>query len=129
MEYLTAGILTGMSCVTLGYAALLDAIHDRYTPDHIWVTVAGGFVIVGAGLWLWLWLVPPRADQQFDAFWRFAFLTCTAGFPIIAWQLGQNRARRSIRRRDGISPGTGKASGGEIVSGSGGQDGEDARRP
>lgn len=128
MEYVAAGILTGLSCATLGYATLLESIHDRYTPDYTWVTVAGGFALICAGFWLWLWLEPLPINNQFAAFWRLSFLTCTAGCPIISWQIGQNRSRRDMRQRSGNSSGHGKGSASEIGSESGGHYDEDARR-
>jgi hypothetical protein len=128
MDYATAGILTGMACAALGYSVLLESLHDRYTPDHIWVTVAGGFVIVGAGLWLWLWFDPLDPLDQFGAFWRFTFLTITAGCPTISWQIGQNRARRNMRQRDEVSTAAEKRNGSEFGSEGGGFYDEDTRR-
>jgi len=50
-----------------------------------------------AGMLAWLWLEPLPTNDQFAAFWRLCYLACAAGFPIIAWQIGQHRARELLR--------------------------------
>lgn len=70
-----------------GYAAILDRIHDLYTPDHVWVTVVvgnlgvlGAYAILNtAGFAGWPWL-----------------LACNvaAGVPVVIWQAIQAQRRK-----------------------------------
>jgi len=79
------------------YAIVLHHIHDRYTPDWIWLTVVGGnLLILMALLALCLTSVLPLA-----AFFHGAGLNVAAGVPIIIWQLWQQGQRTGESRTGG----------------------------
>ena len=79
-----------------GYAEALQRIHDIYAPDHIWVTVAGGgllIIIAVAGVCA-IGLLPWQAVG-------FAVsLSITAGIPIVRWQRQQAKQRAAKRAAD-----------------------------
>jgi hypothetical protein len=77
------------------YAVFLQRIHDLYTPDHIWLTVVGGNVLIGMALLaLCLFGILPLA-----AFWHLLALNVVAGIPIIVWQFWQAGQRNGARHR------------------------------
>lgn len=84
---------------TMGYAAFLNipAVHDWYTPDHVYLTVIGGNFLIGMHLLALCWLdVLP-----YDAFWYLVSLNCAAGLVIVLWQIRQSRGRRQEQARRG----------------------------
>jgi 4-amino-4-deoxy-L-arabinose transferase-like glycosyltransferase len=107
-----AWVLLGAAALSTLYALLLNAIHDKYAPDRIWVTVVGGNALIGGLFALWLWLDPVLAGMTFAPFWRLLALNVAAGIPIIAWQIGQNNVRSLNRqRRNGNTHGPDNAGG------------------
>lgn len=88
-------ILLAAAGASTGYAALLQRLHARYSPDYTWITVVGGNALIGG--FLALFCLIGRLPWQ--AFWYLFFLNVAAGLPIIAWQIGQRAARRSALER------------------------------
>lgn len=75
--------------VAWGYAELLDRIHDLYSPDYIWVTVAGGvgLILLALGAVCLTGLLP------YQALLIATTLAASAGVPIIRWQRRQAKQR------------------------------------
>lgn len=96
-------ILGGLSLWCAVYAAVLNRLHDAYSPDYVWLTV-----VIGA---CWI-LIAMAIFAYFDHItwyaWRLLIgATSAAGAPVIVWQLLQNARRRALR--DPIKNGGGDA--------------------
>jgi hypothetical protein len=83
----------GLFLVSAAYAAFLQRIYKLYHPDHTWVTVVGGVVLVGGAFALecYVWSIPPIAVLL------FATLFAASGIPIIRWQRQQQAERERVR--------------------------------
>jgi len=85
---------TALLCLAWAYARFLDQgwVHRIYSPDHIWMTVAGGDFLIWPFVAALYWLAFP--------WWLNAIFYVTlhlaAGAPIIHWQ----RQRGTMRRRE-----------------------------
>lgn len=91
-------ILTGAMGASALYAALLQHLHHRYSPDYTWLTVVGGNALIGATMALFCWL----GRIPWQAFWLLVAINVVMGIPIITWQMGQAVARRSrLEQRNG----------------------------
>jgi hypothetical protein len=85
----------------LGYAKFLNQkkVHEWYSPDYVWLTVAGGDLLIGlafGALYLLnvFGLIVPLL---------YISLHIVAGLPIIAWQ--QSRAHKRARDLELIEKG------------------------
>lgn len=94
-------LLPAVGLISLAYACVLERLHDAYTPDLVWLTVVIGVAMLGLSLAAWLKIEPLSQADPLEAFWRFFAICVVAGGPIIAWQLGQSRARRLVRATTG----------------------------
>lgn len=103
MTNLAVWLLLATAALTSAYALFLNRIHDKYAPEHIWITVVVGNALLGGMFALWLWLEPVPAGATFTPFWRLLALNVAGGIPIIAWQIGQNNVRAGGSRNGGRS--------------------------
>lgn len=89
-------ILLGAVVTSTIYAAFLNRIQERYTPNWTWLTVVGGTVLT----WGWYAALCWRGVLPWSAAQWFVYLYLATGAPIIAWQLGQweDRRRKKIQR-------------------------------
>ena len=77
------------------YCAVLERLHDIYSPDHIWVTV-----LVGNGLILGTCAVlAAYGFVAWEAVKLFFLVNMVWGVPVIAWQLWQ-----AVRRHRQMEP-------------------------
>lgn len=84
---------TALFVAAWGYAKFLnlDWVYGWYHPDHTWVTVVGGDILIwpfAAGLY---WLGFPWWLQAFF----YITLHLAAGIPIIYWQRGRAKRRHA----------------------------------
>lgn len=89
-------ILAASAALSIGYCVVLERLHDIYTPDHIWVTVALGnaFILGSAAICAWLNLL------QWQDVGIFFLMNAAWGVPVISWQLWQAaRRRRQLERK------------------------------
>lgn len=77
----------------VGYAAVLDRIHDLYSPRYIWATVVAGDVWIGLAFGACLLIGTPPTLVP----WLYISLHVAAGVPIVLWQLYQNYKRDTER--------------------------------
>lgn len=94
---MTVAIYLALFIAAVAYAALLERLHDLYTPDYIWVTVVVGNAMIGLSM-LALCLTG-AVGGELSAFWHLAGLNADAGSVIIAWQVWQ-ATRRHLQRKD-----------------------------
>lgn len=85
---------TALYWAARGYAAFLnqDWVYQAYSPDHVWITVVGGDILI--------WPFVITLYLLGFPWWANALLYITlhiaAGIPIIQWQ----RQRKARRRRE-----------------------------
>lgn len=85
---------TAMFCIAMAYAKFLNQewVYTWYSPDHVWMTVVGGDILIWPFITAIYWLgFPWWATAVF-----YITLHIAAGLPIIHWQ----RQRKAKRRRD-----------------------------
>ncbi len=84
---LVSAVLSG------AYSAILQRLHDIYAPDHIWVTVVIGNILIGGSF---------AALAAFDlvpwaAVGWLVGVNVAYGLPVIVWQVWQADQRRKQR--------------------------------
>jgi drug/metabolite transporter (DMT)-like permease len=91
-------VLVGAMAASAVYAAALQKLHHRYSPDFTWLTVVGGNGLIGAALAVFCAL----GRIPWAALWLLIALNVATGIPIITWQMGQAQARKSrLQQRSG----------------------------
>ena len=94
-------IVLGALISSTAYAAILNRVQERYTPNWTWLTVVGGTALT----WGWYAALCGRGILPWSAAVWFVVLFCATGAPVIAWQLGQWEDRRRKRQeRNGHVP-------------------------
>ena len=80
--------------MALGYAKFLnhERVYGWYHPDHTWVTVVGGDILIWPFAAALYWLGFP---WWLNALFYISLHIC-AGLPIIAWQRARAKKRRAI---------------------------------
>lgn len=86
----------GLMVATWLYSRILKRIRRIYEPRWVWLTVVIGNVIVGTAVAVRLFALP---TPNYDAptllvwgFWQWVWHFAAGGFPIVAWQVLDDRA-------------------------------------
>ena len=92
------------------YAAILERLHDAYTPRWVFVTV-----VVGNSWILLALLILAKADIfTWDDWWLTFASNASAGLPIIGWQLLRHD-KAAIKRAEKVHPYTESENGLEVA--------------
>lgn len=91
----TAATCLVLMLVTWLYSRILKRLRRVYEPRWVWLTVVIGNTIVGTAVAVRIFALPlpdyPAATLLVWGFWQWLWHFAAGGFPIVAWQVLDDR--------------------------------------